>query len=220
MVQQINLYNPLFRRRRAGFDACAMARLLGVAVLGLVLLHAWGRYQLGQVELRAQAAQKRLAQDQAQLLKLAAEFGPRPKSKLLEDELKAAEAGLARRRALKEAFEGAALGGTDGFSGYMRAFARRVVDGLWLTGFTVDGAAVSLSGRVLEPDLVPRYLERLAKEPLMQGAHFDALRLSRPEAPAGAKKEPPAAWVEFELVSGVQAAPTGKAPAVASGSGR
>lgn len=226
MSQQINLYNPLFRKRRAGFDASAM----GFALLGLLAvllaLDGYARHRVGAAADQAAAAKRNLAADQAQVAKLTAELAARGTSKLLEDQLKQAEAELGARRRLKAAFESSALGSTEGFSRYMRAFARRAVDGLWITGFTLEGAsAIALSGRVLEPDLVPRYLARLAEEPLLKGARFGALQLSRPApAKAEAAGAPAAAprWVEFELSAPLPApvAATGAGKPAAAGAGR
>lgn len=210
MSQQINLYNPLFRRRRAGFDAAAMGWMLLALVAALVALDAYARHRVGVAAERAAAAQRDLEADQAKLAKLTAELAARGKSRLLEEQMQRAEAELAARRQLKAAFEASALGSTEGYSRYMRAFARQALDGLWLTGFTLEGAgaAIALSGRVLQPELVPGYLARLAEEPLLKGARFGALQLSRPAPREGAPAAVPR-WVEFQLASD-QAAPAEK----------
>jgi hypothetical protein len=63
----------------------------------------------------------------------------------------------------------------------MRAFARQSLDGVWLTGFEIDagGRELALSGRALGAELVPRYLERLNHESLLQGRQFSSLKVDQ-----------------------------------------
>lgn len=84
----------------------------------------------------------------------------------------------------------------------MRAFARQVVPGLWLTGFRVagDAAHISLKGHVTRPELLPAYIQKLGREPVMQGRNFSNLKMQQPEADTakgGAKPH----YVSFELSS-------------------
>ena len=89
-------------------------------------------------------------------------------------------------------------------SEYMRAFSRQVVQGLWLTGFklTGDAAQISLSGGVLDPELLPIYIQRLGKEPAMRGKSFSTLQMQQHQAEAGKENKSAAArYVEFTLYS-------------------
>jgi hypothetical protein len=99
----------------------------------------------------------------------------------------------------------------------MRAFARQNLSGVWLTGFTIgaDGGEMTISGRALNPDLVPAYIARLNKEPLLQGRKFAQFAVKQtagePAAPvaAGAPSRPEgqhAAFHEFLLVSSASGA--------------
>ncbi len=93
-----------------------------------------------------------------------------------------------------------AIGNTEGYSEYMRAFARQSVNGLWLTAFDItgDGAQMSLSGAVLNPQLVPVYIQRLGKEKIMRGKTFATLQMQQPKQEAD---RPVARYVEFNLRS-------------------
>ena len=114
------------------------------------------------------------------------------------------------------------LGDTKGYSEYMRAFARQSVNGLWLTGFTMQGAGaeIELRGRTLQPELVPAYLGRLRDEAVMKGKSFATLAMGLPEkletaqgegrasAAEAAEKAP---YIEFTLRSSGIAVDEGKA---------
>jgi hypothetical protein len=99
----------------------------------------------------------------------------------LEGELKSAREAM-------DALKGGAFGSQQGFAEYLRAFSRQTLSGLWLTGFSIAGSGeLEIQGRVLSPDLVPSYIQRLNREQVFAGRNFANLEMSRP------KPEPPAA---------------------------
>ncbi|MGH8711716.1 MAG: MSHA biogenesis protein MshI, partial [Burkholderiales bacterium] len=102
----------------------------------------------------------------------------------LQAEIKKAEAQLKARQEMVETLKhGGAIGSTEGYSEYMRAFARQSVNGLWLTGFEIIGAGgeMAIVGRTVRPELVPVYVQRLSREPVMKGRQFASLRISLPQ---------------------------------------
>jgi hypothetical protein len=105
-----------------------------------------------------------------------------------------------------EVLQSGRLGNTQGYSGYMRAFARQTVNGLWLTEFGIKGAGneMLLGGRTLRPELVPAYIQRLNQEVAMQGRDFAALEMQRPKMESASKDKPPKVpnYLEFRLHSG------------------
>ena len=143
---------------------------------------------------------KRHAAEQARLVNLAEEFSPQRSRQMLEDEQKSLESQLAAQEILLNMLKSGAIGNTEGYSEYMRAFARQSVNGLWLTAFDItgDGAQMSLSGAVLNPQLVPVYIQRLGKERIMRGKTFADLQMQRPKSEGD---RPVARYVEFNLRS-------------------
>ncbi len=80
-----------------------------------------------------------------------------------------------------------------GFSPHLHGLARQDLDGVWLHSFRFDagGSALSMAGSALQPDLVPRLLQRLAEEPVYQGRQFDSFAIRRDESAPGR--------IEFEI---------------------
>ena len=68
---------------------------------------------------------------------------------------------------------------------------------MWLTEFDITGAAeeMSLAGRTTNPELVPRYMQKLSSEKTLAGIEFRAFQMNRPEPDA---KGPDAMFVEFQ----------------------
>ena len=199
MSQQINLYNPVFLKQKKYFSLVAMLQALGLIILGSALFYGYADYQVGQLARQSDDTTKRYAAEQAKLARYAAEFSLQASGQNLENELRKVEAQLAGQQALVNAFKHGGVGNADGYSEYLRAFARQSVHGLWLTGFSITGDAVQLglSGAALKPDLVPAYIRRLNREKVMRGKAFAALQMQQPKAEGGKALR----YVEFSLQS-------------------
>jgi hypothetical protein len=96
------------------------------------------------------------------------------------------------------------------YAEYLRALARQSLPGLWLTGFRVGrgGAEMEITGRALQPELVPSYIHRLNREPVMHGRAFDSLSITHQAGALPADASRPAgapasySYTEFRLGSG------------------
>jgi hypothetical protein len=220
MSQNINLVNPAFRKRRQRVTLGTVAQCVALTLAVLLSYHYYLRQQVSGVASELQAAQALLTSQRGYLDKLKGRAAaPKPEAQLdadiarYEDELKNAREAMA-------ALKGGAFGNQQGFAEYLRAFSRQSMNGLWLTGFTISGSGdLEIRGRVLSPDLVPSYIQRLNKEKVLAGRSFARLEMNRPGAqPPAAKdarkdKAPERAprFLEFSLAT-TEAAQTGKIP--------
>ena len=50
MYQQINLYQPIFRKQRQIFSATTMLQALGLVVIALLAIYTYGLLQVGDLE--------------------------------------------------------------------------------------------------------------------------------------------------------------------------
>jgi hypothetical protein len=181
MSQQINLFNPIFMKQRKYFSLLAMLQALGMIIAGSLVFYAYALYQVGQLDRQSQENTKRYNVEQVRLANYVAEFSPQQSNQLLQDEVQRLEKQTAEQNEIIETLKSGAVGNTIGYSEYMRAFSRQVVQGLWLTGFKVtgDAAQISLSGGVVSPELLPAYIQRLGKERIMQGKTFSTLKMKQ-----------------------------------------
>ena len=128
MSQQINLFNPLFRRK--GFSpTSANAMLYGVGIV-VVLTALYGVYQDNRtrdIARRAQEVNQKFSEATALREKLAAQLAQRKPNAELAAELNELEARLKGRQDIVEALNSGAVGTTGGYSEYMRAFSRQTV---------------------------------------------------------------------------------------------
>jgi Flp pilus assembly protein TadB len=200
MSQQINLFNPIFMKQKKYFSVVTMLQALGLIFLGSLLFYAYAIYQVAQLSRQADEMSKRYATEQARLVSVTNEFSLQRSGQLLQDELKQVEAQAKAQEAVLNMLKSGAIGNTEGYSEYMRAFARESINGLWLTGFNItgDGAQMSMRGAVVNPQLVPSYIQRLGKEKVMRGKTFSTLQMQQPKKD-GERVVP--RYVEFNLRS-------------------
>lgn len=221
MSQQINLLNPELLTRRDWLDARRIAQLAGAMVLVMLVAYGWTSYRVNRMGQEHQSVSAELASLKHELDQALLQHQPRPPSKRLQEEVAMAEAALADRQRVLAFLQGGGLGKAQGFSGYMEAFARQRVQGLWLTGFSIDDSVsqIRISGRALRPDLVPQYIAGLGRETILSGREFAALDMGVVESVAAtgsaAAQPMPAAQsiVQFRLQS-LEKPPAGKAAAL------
>jgi Tfp pilus assembly protein PilN len=203
--QQINLINVNPHKREGAFSVRNMLQALGGILLCIILVYVYVAYRssemAGQI---AEVKNKQLAEQQ-RLAGLTAEYIKQRAGLTLDQELNKVTAEATAQREIINALKSGVIGNTMGYSKYMQAFARQVVNGLWLTGFSVeaDGLQMSISGGVLSPDLVPGYILRLNNENIMRGKTFTSLQMQLPKEESG-KTSNRQQYLEFELKSVVK----------------
>lgn len=209
MSQNINLLAPAFRKQRQVLSLASVAQSLALVLFVLVAYHFYLREQVGGLAGELASAEKVLKSQRSYADKLVGQGTKRKADTQLELEIARLETELNQGREAMNALKGGAFGNQQGFAEYLRAFSRQSVNGLWLTGFTIAGSGeMEIRGRVVAPDLVPGYIQRLNKEKVLAGKSFAKLEMSRPQAEpeAGkdkdAKKAPRAArFLDFSLAT-------------------
>jgi len=201
--QQINLFNPQFLKQKKYFSALMMLQSVAVLLAGLALFYGYALQQEAELARQAAASVQENAVQSERLNKFSAEFAPGAAQKQAEAELQEAAAAIAARETLLRQMQSGALSNAAGYSEYLRAFARQIVSGVWLTGVEIEEGAQSLTlkGNALQADLIPAFIGRLGAEPVLRGRQLESLSISQ-AAPASVGKSPAApAYVAFRLSS-------------------
>lgn len=187
MRQQVNLYQPIFRRQHKVFSALTMMQVAAVVVLGLALLYGFGRWQEAAVgrDVATLVAQRDSAQTQFD--GLSTELAARRDTSALTQQLQQAGQTLAAKRRLLQWL--AARGGNqvgEGFADHIEGLARQHRPGLQLVEIAIGagGQQVRLAGSTTDAAGLVRYLRRLGGEPAFAGVEFRALRIERVEGAA------------------------------------
>lgn len=217
MTHNINLYDASLKARRDLLAPGPALAMVGCALVCMALAVAWARGAATQLAPVAEESSSALRARQAALQAAAESSAAKKPDTEVQSAIAEAQRTLVQHRAALQMLAASPIDNEGGFAARLEALARQSVDGLWLTGMVLRQDDVVLKGRALQPQLIPVYVQRLDREPSLQGRAFRALEVVRPlEKPgpaASAAAEgnaagpaPPArsVYVEFTL-SGVGA---------------
>lgn len=214
MSQQINLINTALIKQK---DFLTPATISLVYLCSALLMLGW--YWISQQALH-QAIQQRdvanaeLTKVQASVTQATAMRAPRAPSQALLRQLEKLKGQQQMQAHILNMVNKTKANTASGLANTMRGFARQTVDGLWLTGFSLDTEhqAMTIRGRSTHENLLPLYMQQLGQETVFSGQHFGGLQMKRvtPSAvpsPAinassnTATSEPvaPPQYIEFEL---------------------
>ena len=179
MYQQINLYQPIFRKQRQIFSAATMLQALAIVTVALLAIYGYGLLGVRGLEAEVVQLEGRERALNVQLARIDPSFSQGRRHEV-DGELKRLNATLLDQQRLIEVLREQPLGLTAGFSQYLTALGRQRTPELWLTDIVVNGgtAAIELAGRSLDPTLVPEYLQRLSREAALAGQRFDRFEIT------------------------------------------
>lgn len=181
MMQQINLYQPMFRQQKKIFSAVTMLQIIAIFVVVLTAIYAYSSSRLRpfQAELANQNNEFNRLTKQVEIYRN--KFPARERSKVLADEIARLSRELEHRRKIQAVLESGSFGNTRGFSDYFEALARGYTNGAWLTTISIanGGSEVTLAGKTVNPELVPVYIKKLSDSQVFKKKSFNELDLSR-----------------------------------------
>ena len=163
MQQQINLFQPVFRREAKVFSARTLAQILAIALVLIVAGVAMLELQLSRHAATRDllANQYRALDTQLQALEGQADSGELAALDARTEEL---ELRLADGATELTEIQGLMVARSQGFAPVLEALARYPLTGLWLTEVRLQGNELELHGIALDPELVPRYLALLDED--------------------------------------------------------
>jgi len=192
-MQQVNLYQQEFRKQSPPLSA--PQALLAIAGLLLLLLGAsgWRYWQAQTLGVQLDQARQQLQQSQQQLAERKKAFPEKQADPRLAQQLARLEQDLVLKQRVLRVLSGKQFGNTKGFVEQITGLARQRIEGMWLTALHIrqGGARLGMRGNALQPELLPRYLQRLGQEPVFAGVEFDTFLMQRgQQAPH---------WIQFSL---------------------
>ena len=200
MNQQINLYQPMFRKQKAIFSALAMVQVWAIIALMMAGISGYTALRLSRLEAQLVDAQKYQVITEKNVDELKAQELAKTPSKLLESETRRAQAALDERRQVAKLLTAGALSNTRGFSAQFEGLARRHAAGSWLTEISMreGGNWINLRGVTLAPEVVPLYMQNLLSAEAFAGLAFNVVNLQAEAGDSGrilfevgtAEKEP------------------------------
>lgn len=186
MRQQVNLYQPIFRRARKSLAAVTVATTLGVVAMALTGFSLYTARSVARLQAEVRQLTAQQEKQQAQLARAGELFSRHTRRSDVEARVKALQSSLSERTQALQVLQSGAAGQTSGFASRMEALARRHVNGLWIDGLAMSGthSTMSITGGSVDADIVPAYLRGLSSEAVLNGTRFDDFVIERPDKSA------------------------------------
>ncbi len=179
--QQINLYQPRFRKQEKVFSASSMLVVLVAAMVVLVGIYGYAKWNVTVLATEKIRLQQQQVKEVAKLDRLAIEYPIKRKSRLVEQQLKDLQSELKAKQYLVDTLSGRSIGNSEGFSSYFAGIARQHLKGMWLQRLELEsgGDVIGIYGSTLKPELVPQFLQALSKEDSFIGSKFQIFNMQR-----------------------------------------
>lgn len=207
MSQQINLLLPALRPR---FDWLALPVVVGAALVGLVLISLMailGQTRAASLKATEAEIKSQLTTAQQQVQELGQSLAARQGDTSLDRQITAARLALTQRQEVLAVIAQGDVTQGSSYSGLLQGFSRQAVNGVWLVGFGFADKEIEIRGRLLDPALLPTYINRLNSEPAFVGRRFAALDMKgfdpaddkRSDTSSSEMARVPARYTEFAL---------------------
>lgn len=179
MTQQINLLNPALLKKRDLLTPANILAVYGFLFVSILTIGAYEYNACTTAELEAKASSAALAEVQQLLTQMRTSAANNSKKQQLLTRIESLEQKQAMQEAILEAAQHDESHQGESYASLLKAFARQSMNGLWITALNIDQDAqhLSISGRTLNPDLVPAYINKLRSEPALKGKSFTDLTM-------------------------------------------
>lgn len=194
-MQQINLYQPIFRKQEKVFSSRAMVEGAVLVLLGIFLFYGYGLWQTASLNKQLTATQQRQQQATNQAAQLEQLYPKQQKDPVLAKKVQQLGAEVRMKQQVMGQLADRRAGNTAGFTEQLVGLARQRPPEMWLTQVDIrkGGASLDLEGSAYEPKQIPQFLQQLAREPAFTGLEFKYFTMDRP------KKQPH--QIDFTLMT-------------------
>lgn len=182
-MQQINLYQAEFRPTIILLNTFQML-LVTFAVLLLIIIASFfssSKYDEQTTQLvLAQQALNNATQSSNSLKQEILQYGEQP---LLKAKLESLHKQLKQQEAILDHLANDSLNPQSGFSSTLKSLSEQHIEQVWLTNFSLrdGGQSITIKGSSTQSELIPEYIDSLAKSPTFSGKHFSVFQMSSPD---------------------------------------
>jgi len=193
MRQQVNLFQDVLRPVKVMWSAKQLVLIVSLFALMMMGLEAFGMFQIWNIKQDIVNSEQVLINKQQEIKFVEAKHPGPQEDKRLVLRVSQLDKEVRQKQQILGILSEGEYGNTHGFADHLQGLSKQHIDGIWLTRFTIDqgGKHLSLSGGSLEPELVPKFLQKLGSEASFSGKEFKSFVLSRVDIKNS--------WVNFDL---------------------
>jgi len=183
MMQQINLYQPIFRKEQKIFSAQTL--LIGnlLVLVGIFVLYGITLWQGSTLQSQLEQTIKQRDDNLNRVTQLAKQYPEKKLDPQLTTQIERTRKRLEFLQEVSTTLFSTSGGIEGGFSGHLAGLSRRDPQKLWLEQITIlrGGSEIRLRGLTTQSERVPNYIQQLAHETIFQGTSFHRLSIGRLE---------------------------------------
>lgn len=199
MMQQINLYQPIFRKEEKIFSAKTL--LIGnlLVLIGIGMLYGATLWQGESLQSQLTQTMNQRDENRDRITKLSAQYPQKKRNPQLAINIANARARLAFLREVSLTLSAQENGIERGFSEHLAGLSRQDIPKLWLNKISIlrGGSDIKLNGSTTVSERVPYYIQQLSLEDVFQGTSFHRLSISADQDDKRPEQQP--AVIKFTL---------------------
>jgi len=183
-MQQINLYQAEFKPEAVVLNALQML-LIALALFLLIVIASFfssSTYDEQVTQLaKEEQAFNTVTQQSNSLKKEALQYGEQP---LLIAKLETLKKQLNQQNAILSHLVNDNINPKTGFSHALKSLSEQHLDQVWLKNFSLrqGGQSITIQGSSTRSDLIPEYIDNLAKSPTFSGKQFSVFQMNSPDS--------------------------------------
>jgi len=182
-MQQINFYQTQFKPKKEFLPAWQLLSVIAVIAISLFLFSIVVLTFQPDPAVKLARQKQSLTQKQQQLSQLEQKLSQAQENPLLRAEYKKLEKILQDEQTLLNYVSSHQLGNKSGFAEALTALSEQHIDNVWLTNFSLlnAGEFMAIKGQTSSADVVPKYIDSLAKSTVFAGKTFSVFNLQKPD---------------------------------------
>jgi len=179
MSQEINLLNPALIKKTDFLNPNTIGLLLGILLIGLLGYYLFESSNLTKLTQARALLASQVNALETQVTQMRSVKAAQTSNTGLLDTIKQLEEKTIMQEAIIKAVSQNNAQPSKSYAALLKAFSRQSIDGLWITGLSIDqdAEALSIKGRALHADLLPTFIARLRAEPALKGKTFTDLKM-------------------------------------------
>lgn len=180
-MQQINFYQAQFKPKKAILPAWQFLSILGFVIVCLTFVSTYLYLSQPDPNLAIAKQKQTVTQKQAQIAQLHNKLASNKESPLLRAELNKLKELHTHEEALLNYVSSHELGNKRGFSSTLVALSEQHLEQIWLTEFSLlnAGQYTALKGQASSTEVVPKYIDSLAKSTQFKGKTFSVFNIQK-----------------------------------------
>jgi len=182
-MQQINLYQAEFKPKVVILNSFQMLLIASAVLLLIIIASFFSSSQYDDQKMQLMTEQQtfnEVTQQSNSLKQEILQYGEQP---LLKAKLASLQKQLKQQKAILRHISDDSLNPQAGFSPSLRSLSSQHIDQVWLKNFSLreGGRSITIQGSSTRSELIPEYIDSLAKSSTFSGKQFSVFQMSSPD---------------------------------------